>query len=841
MKCKKVISLFLVMTLSTSLLLAGCGGAAEETVSETEEVAEETASEEDEEEADSKEAEAEKEETSAESEEKGSDDELAVSLMQKYSAGTGNYSGETVHVKRDESIQMELGYNANNSDMSIFDSFVVYQDADLTYPVDIFDIEFDAESGILTIAPPYYGIGEMSSSEIELGHLSGNYLNDHEGNAWGTLSQYYLATYVDVATGEALEVPSVTVIKVDAELSAPQMNFEPTEDGYARFTWKEVEGADGYLLFKINRDETGYWEYNSVYADVTGNEWCAKDEEFVSDYDDTVLSINYRFQQYFIDDDSMAWMEENAAELLEGDDDIAYDEYWGEYYGMIAYNSEGASSMSNLMSAADLAKMLPTERAIHANEETFFDVHGVQNLPAVMNVVMCDGSTAQKVIAYDFDSVVKEEDNNLLIVKARGLQTPFVEEIHVYDVNWDALDADMEAVTERQEKLQNKGGNVMPSLTVDEEVQTPETEEEPAKEEEPVKEEEPAKEEAEETPAKEAEKEKPEVTEDDGIKEVEITVTANSAMSEYIALQMMETENAIDISAFPESADTNLIVDAFFEAQYQNPIVLGVQGGSIDTENRILYVDYDFDKKTTSEKQDEIARKVEEIVAEIITDDMSDAEKNLAINTYLCENAVYDNDALENAEKYSFTQVDEDFYDSFTAYGILVDGVGVCASYSASYKLLADAAGLDCVVVTGYLDGSVPHAWNKVNLDGEWYIVDSTNNDNDVIENALLNLSDYAAGSTLVEDERFALDDKLFTYSAGEEEHEYYHVTERFFDKEEIAAKLAELLIADGEAMLRTEYDIDDETFYEIAQDAANQAGKNINGFYWMGVINLQE
>ena len=64
----------------------------------------------------------------------------------------------------------------------------------------------------------------------------------------------------------------------------------------------------------------------------------------------------------------------------------------------------------------------------------------------------------------------------------------FTEEIHVYDVNWDTLDADMDAVTERQEKLQNKGGNVTPSLTVDEEVQTPETEEEPVKEEEPVEE-----------------------------------------------------------------------------------------------------------------------------------------------------------------------------------------------------------------------------------------------------------------------------------------------------------------------------------------------------------------
>ena len=41
--------------------------------------------------------------------------------------------------------------------------------------------------------------------------------------------------------------------------------------------------------------------------------------------------------------------------------------------------------------------------------------------------------------------------------------------------------------------------------------------------------------------------------------------------------------------------------------------------------------------------------------------------------------------------------------------------------------------------------------------------------------------------------------------------------------------------------MLRTEYDIDDETFYEIAQEAANQAQANISGFYWMGVIHLTE
>ena len=64
-------------------------------------------------------------------------------------------------------------------------------------------------------------------------------------------------------------------------------------------------------------------------------------------------------------------------------------------------------------------------------------------------------------------------------------------------------------------------------------------------------------------------------------------------------------------------------------------------------------------------------------------------------------------------------------------------------------KLLAEEAGLECIVVTGYLDGELPHAWNKVKIDGEWQIVDSTNNDNEADLNALLNLSDTAADKVL--------------------------------------------------------------------------------------------
>ncbi|WP_054955655.1 transglutaminase domain-containing protein [Paenibacillus dakarensis] len=115
------------------------------------------------------------------------------------------------------------------------------------------------------------------------------------------------------------------------------------------------------------------------------------------------------------------------------------------------------------------------------------------------------------------------------------------------------------------------------------------------------------------------------------------------------------------------------------------------------------------------------------------------------LNYYLNDYTEYDYEALENAEKNHFRTVDKKYNDSFTAYGIMVNKVGVCESYAATYKLLSDLAGLDSIVVTGYL-GSVPHAWNKVLLDGKWYNVDSTNNDaNSGIPYLLYNSDDETA------------------------------------------------------------------------------------------------
>lgn len=125
----------------------------------------------------------------------------------------------------------------------------------------------------------------------------------------------------------------------------------------------------------------------------------------------------------------------------------------------------------------------------------------------------------------------------------------------------------------------------------------------------------------------------------------------------------------------------------------------------------------------------------------------------------------------------------------------------MCASYSAAFKLLADAAGLDSIVVTGYLEGTTPHAWNKVKVDDTWNIVDSTNNDNEVISNALFNLSDVSASEALTEDDRFALDDILYTYSADSDENEYYKAKGDFYPVSEIADALTDGLTSGSDVM----------------------------------------
>jgi len=67
----------------------------------------------------------------------------------------------------------------------------------------------------------------------------------------------------------------------------------------------------------------------------------------------------------------------------------------------------------------------------------------------------------------------------------------------------------------------------------------------------------------------------------------------------------------------------------------------------------------------------------------------------------------------------------ESGYNSWTAYGALVDGQAVCEGYSKAMALLCDEIGIQNVLISGPA-GGVDHMWNMIMYNGNWYHMDLT-------------------------------------------------------------------------------------------------------------------
>ena len=112
------------------------------------------------------------------------------------------------------------------------------------------------------------------------------------------------------------------------------------------------------------------------------------------------------------------------------------------------------------------------------------------------------------------------------------------------------------------------------------------------------------------------------------------------------------------------------------------------------------------------EEAQKLAQKAQQVIDEVIKEGMNDFEKEQVIHDYIIKQGQY---AFLTGEK------EEDSYD---AKGILLEGKGVCSSYSESMQLLLSLAGVESKIILGKAD--IDHSWNLVKLDGKWYHVDAT-------------------------------------------------------------------------------------------------------------------
>lgn len=756
---------------------------------------------------------------------------LASSIQEKYQDNSlygYTYGEPIVDLGRDEPIVISIDYDPDDLHVDYwYEIYGIYQDPELTQVLAP-KCSYDEDSKTITIAPPSYGINRILASSLDTetiskySHSKNSLFDDGDGTNWGNLGTLYMACYYDPKTGKKLDQPEVRIITLKGELEeSPKLSYSILDDGRPQFTWTKVEGAEEYFVCLVDYEEEKGYGISMQVVDVTdGTTWVSEAPDYGS-----YSNVNKEFKTFIVSEDD--WKNASSYDYYKDKyepGEVVFKNYsYGAGICVIAVSQDGTSMVSNTFLNSELAPNLPYSTAYNTEKENGFSTQfdTVEEIPAYDYVVMCDGITNMKLIDYQTDQAVvtvrhyinvdddgeyiSSEDIPCLEIPYVVEGTPFSYTMRILDYDESNLEKDLKFIEDREEKIRKKSGDISPEVDMEMEDETEETTEV-------------------------------------NVRQVEdIEIFANSALTEYLAVNMLGGATYIDISEFPEARDTSFVEDALLEAYYQNPLILGLQGYRVNRKGTAVRVSYDESEKDQARKQEEIKNKVTEIISQIVTDDMTDEEKELAINQYLCDTIEYDEAALANAEENNFMYVDESFNDSFTAYGALLNGRCVCAGYAAAFKLLSDAAGLESIVVTGVLDGSLSHAWNKVNIDGEWHIVDVTNNDNEYIFNALLNLPSKVGNRVLVEDKDFMLDKLISDYTGESEDYEYYHMTDSYFPAKEIAEKLAEDLDKNGHATLRTDYDLNDEQFYQITDSVFEIMGDDVDlyGYYWLGVIYL--
>ena len=152
-----------------------------------------------------------------------------------------------------------------------------------------------------------------------------------------------------------------------------------------------------------------------------------------------------------------------------------------------------------------------------------------------------------------------------------------------------------------------------------------------------------------------------------------------------------------------------------------------------------IEVDYEIpDPEERKRLQIEMLDKAEEIIDSVgLYTNGHYIEELYGINNYIIDNGSYDHNVSDN---------DIDHTMQRKAYGILVQGSGVCSSYARAFQLVAIKAGFICVVDVGNAlvwnkkkrkVEPAYHAWNMVcteydgNMYKRWMMVDPTWNDND--------------------------------------------------------------------------------------------------------------
>lgn len=710
------------------------------------------------------------------------------------------------NVSETESFEFKFKFNAYDSDVDLFDFVTIHTDAACGKASQIYynaDLKVEGQTSLLTVAPMQPVMGNDSQED--------DYV--HEGvDSWGNAPIYYIALHYDLEADspKKLETPTIIPFTVKHEVTAPTLRGVISDEGRLSLEWDPVEGAEKYIIYKLTDGKLYTGEDNHAISGAKKGYDCAVNVEgdpiyFFNDGETTECSFDG-----FSGPNSHSIAE---VESFTGSRSNVGQNYCvnGEYYITAVVNGK-ESGLSNAVATAGM--VLPYQ--IVEEDELQGKYPTPADFPSEVRVLNIDGSVTVRKVSYERTHVVYFDlEWDEYIYRVEG----------TYIYGTVGFEED-EGEPENSSKASTESGNTLPKDEVD---RIPDAEVDTI------------------IPAEDGTE-----YEDGGLIENQndntkkhlengnaatvqnvpegVYINADSAEEEWLALNLVQGNSEISVEGFTALQDPYVLIDTFYKVYYQNPYVMGISRFSYDYNTMLFKVDFVYDKETIVEKQKAISETAAKVIAETLTQDMDDEQKILALYDYLVNNAVYCNEALEEAKENNYVKTENSKYeDSFNTYGVLVDKKGVCMSYAYAFRLLCDLAGVECAVVTGYLDGTLPHAWNTVKIKDDYYEIDCTNNAvNTGIPYFLYQAdSDLASDSGYKKDDLFWLDAELPDFDGDDGSLEYYRSNNLCPESME---ELKKLITANVNAdtkffAVRWQGEVDMEEFQKAVVVAYNELG----------------
>lgn len=584
--------------------------------------------------------------------------------------------------------------------------FSVYSDATLT--VDLgFSVASYGSQG-LAIAPN--PIPLMTRSQASpLADITGN-------SGWGLLPMYYLVQYNDLDTGKLLEHPIVRRIRVSDEgfLSRPQ-NVAVNEEDNGTFTvsWDPVEGAESYYLVHLNSTDTkGVTRLNpKLMAETSATSWNSDQREEGERKLDTYL--NTALRDFFTEEDYKGlnsdggFTDEELDAMLNGK---------GAQVAVIAKKGVKVSKMSDLLDISDTMGNTPIKIASSAwlqLNPNNSDFQSLSDIPTQIPMVMADGHTRLLPIIVDPERswiqtgnprTTRDPQASLHVSYHIG-HSRFTNTFIVHNFDPSTYLNDLAKLKDDQEK-NNRSGYISTNLTY----------------------------------SKESTSKAPEDKIARTFPDTPVQVLGSSALSKYIAANLMSGYTDISLADFEEATSPTRVWDALDEAKDQNGLVPFIINANISGSDKVLHVELGTTSATDQhlspkDYSAQINSAADKVVADIIKPGMDDAAKVRAINSWIIARTTYNYDSYHRTQEIwanpdpKTHRLPPELTPDHDAGGVFFKGTTVCEGYANAFQLLALKSGVTSIVVTGTVTNGGGHAWNQVKINGQWKTVDVTWND----------------------------------------------------------------------------------------------------------------